>query len=56
MTQDSESKALLDPEMPAQTLRLHMGELTNDEVLVARSAIRWANTYYSEWLAKQGEK
>ncbi len=34
---------LLNPDMPIQELRLHMGELTNDEVLVARAAIRWAN-------------
>jgi len=31
--------------MPTQELRLHMGELTTDEALVARAAIRWANTY-----------
>lgn len=35
--------AALDPDMPADELRLHMGELTPDEVLVARAAIRWAN-------------
>lgn len=34
---------LLNPDMPAQELRLHMGELTADELLVARAAIRWAN-------------
>ncbi|NOG70491.1 hypothetical protein [Roseicella sp. DB1501] len=34
----------LDPDMPAQELRLHMGELTADEMRVARDAIRWANT------------
>lgn len=34
----------LDPDMPADQLRLHMGELTPNEVLVARAAIRWANT------------
>lgn len=34
----------LDPDMPAQELRLHMGELTAAEVRVARAAIRWANT------------
>ena len=38
-------EALLNPDMPTQELRLHMGELTTDEVLVARAAIRWANTY-----------
>ncbi len=35
---------LLDPDMPAQELRLHMGELTANEVRVARAAIAWANT------------
>ena len=34
----------LNPDMPTQELRLHMGELTTDEVLVARAAIRWANS------------
>lgn len=34
---------MIDPDMPTQELRLHMGELTNDEVRVARAAIRWAN-------------
>jgi hypothetical protein len=38
-------EAQLNPDMPTQELRLHMGELTTDEVLVARAAIRWANTY-----------
>ena len=38
-------EARLNPDMPTQELRLHMGELTTDEVLVARAAIRWANTY-----------
>lgn len=42
---------MLNPDMPTQTLRLHMGELTNDEVVVARSAIRWANNRIN----KQGE-
>lgn len=35
---------MLDPDMPVQEPRLHMGELTPDEVLVARAAIRWANS------------
>lgn len=35
---------LLDPDMPTQQLRLHMGELTASEVRVARAAIRWANS------------
>jgi hypothetical protein len=37
-------KPMLDPDMPDQELRLHMGELTANEVRVARAAIRWANT------------
>lgn len=35
---------MLDPEMPDQQLRLHMGELTGSEMLVARAAIRLANS------------
>lgn len=35
---------LLDPDMPTQELRLHMGELTAQEVRTARAAIRWANS------------
>lgn len=42
MTQNND--ALLDPNMPADQLRLHMGELTVNEALVARAAIAWANT------------
>lgn len=34
----------LNPDMPAQELRLHMGELNPNEVLVARAAIAWANS------------
>lgn len=33
----------LDPDMPVQKLRLHMGELTASEVRVARAVIAWAN-------------
>lgn len=47
MTSDSTPQELLNPDMPADELRLHMGELTSDEVLVARAAIRWANTRLS---------
>ncbi|CAM6005672.1 unnamed protein product [Sphagnum balticum] len=36
-------QGLLDPDMPTQELRLHMGELTASEVRVARAAIAWAN-------------
>jgi len=39
---------MLDPDMPTQELRLHMGELTLDEVRVARAAIRWANSAINE--------
>lgn len=35
---------LLDPDMPDQELRLHMGELTEQEMWTARAAIHWANT------------
>lgn len=35
---------MIDPDMPAEQLRLHMGELTASELRVARAAIRWANT------------
>lgn len=35
---------LLNPDMSADTLRLHMGELTAQEIKTARAAIRWANT------------
>ncbi len=34
----------LDPDMPVDQLRLHMGELTASEIRVARAAIRWANS------------
>jgi hypothetical protein len=34
---------LLNPDMPAQSLRLHMGDMTPDEMRTARAAIRWAN-------------
>ncbi len=39
-----EQQNLLDPNMPTQELRLHMGELKTNEVLVARAAIEWANS------------
>lgn len=34
----------LNPDMPADELRLHMGELDASQLRVARSAIRWANS------------
>lgn len=40
-----ESKAL-NPDMPTQELLLHMGELTQSEILTARAAIRWANSEF----------
>lgn len=39
---------LLDPDMPAQEMRLHMGEMTAQEMRTARAAIRWANTRQAE--------
>lgn len=47
---------LLDPEMPIQELRLHMGEITYRDSLVARAAIRWANTKLSEHTFIEQEK
>jgi hypothetical protein len=35
---------IIDPDMPADQLRLHMGELTPREMNVARAAIRWVNS------------
>lgn len=35
---------LLDPEMPASALRLHMGEMRAQEMRTARAAIAWANS------------
>lgn len=37
-------RKLLNPDMPDQELRLHMGELTASEIRVARAAIAWANS------------
>lgn len=37
-------EGLLDPDMPAQEVRLHMGEMTAQEERTARAAIRWANS------------
>lgn len=41
---------LLNPDMTDQCIRLHMGELTSDEILVARAAIRWANERINQYL------
>lgn len=40
----------LDPEMRADEMRLHMGELTSGEVRVARAAISWANASFKSAL------
>ena len=37
----------LDPDMPAQALKLHMGEMSAAEQRTARAAIRWANSRLS---------
>ena len=49
-------EAQLNPDMPVQELRLHMGELTTDEVLVARAAIRWANSQKEARVPLAGEQ
>lgn len=41
---DGGDLSLLDPDMPDQELRLHMGELSGSEIAAARAAIRWANS------------
>lgn len=53
------SRDLIDPDMPAQELRLHMGEMTAQEMRTARAAIRWANTRLRAALeaeASEGER
>lgn len=47
---------LLDPDMPAQKLRLHMGEMTAQEERTARAAIRWANSVAGERGAENAGK
>lgn len=37
------ANGLADPEMPAQSLRLIMGEMSAQEIRTARAAIRYAN-------------
>jgi hypothetical protein len=39
---------LVDPEMPEQEPKLHMGELTAQEVRTARAAIQWASSQRPE--------
>lgn len=46
---------LLDPDMPAQKLRLHMGELTEQEERTARAVIRWANAQRGEISDNEGK-
>lgn len=41
----------LNPDMPAQELRLHMGELSAQEMRTARAAIRWANTKFTNMVS-----
>lgn len=36
-------RGLLDPEMPADEIRLHMGEMSAQELRTTRAAIGWAN-------------
>ena len=35
---------LLNPDMSAEEMRLHVGELTSREVLLVRAVIRWSNS------------
>lgn len=44
----AKAPAPLDPDMPAQQIRLHMGEMSAQEMRTARAAIRWANSHYQE--------
>lgn len=39
---------MLDPDMPAEELRLHMGEMSAQGQRTARAAIRWANAVAGE--------
>lgn len=43
---------MLNPDMPAAELRLHMGELTEQEIRTARAAIRWANSEHARYRYK----
>lgn len=43
----AERVKLLDPDMPAQQLRMHLGEMTAQELRTARAAIRLANSALS---------
>jgi hypothetical protein len=37
------SDALLNPDMPSEQIKLHMGEMSAQDVRNVRAAIRWAN-------------
>lgn len=39
---------MLDGNMSNDELRLHMGEMTHEECMIARAAIKWANRVASE--------
>lgn len=43
---------MLDPDMSDQSMRLHMGELSAQEMRAARAAIRWANSVAGSVVAK----
>jgi len=54
-TQDTRVERL-DPEMPAQEMRLHMGDMLAQEMRTARAAIRWANSQAATALADRDAK
>jgi hypothetical protein len=37
------SDALLNPDMPSEQIKLHMGEMSAQDIRNVRAAIRWAN-------------
>jgi len=47
---------LLDPDMPIQELRLHMGEITAQETRTARATLRWANAHNESLLRTELER
>jgi hypothetical protein len=47
-------EALLNPDMPSQQIRLHMGEMTAQEERTARAAIAWANKTVLAAIEKEG--
>lgn len=47
------NKNLIDPLMPAQEMRLHMGEMTSQELRTARAAIAWANSEAAALIEQQ---